>query len=378
MSKRAGHQGLKNNEKVPVQIMIPTSTLLAILAFFVVLGPLIFFHELGHFLASRWGKVTVEEFGIGLPPRAVTLFEQGGTKFTLNWLPLGGFNRLSGENDPAIEGGLAAATKWVRFVVLAAGSGANIIVAFILLMIMFMTGALEIKPGALIAKVEPGSPAENAGLVEGDIVIIADGRVIEQYSDLVDHINSHTGQPIALTIVRDSSTLELSITPRTNPPEGQGPTGTQVGHVGTEVRRYGFFAAIKRSGEEFLNFFQMIPRAVQWVREGLISPRFLRPVSIVGISQIGGQALDDSFEKQAAWPILGLAANISIALAFTNLLPLPAVDGGRIMFVLVEGIRGRRVDPQRETLVHFVGFALLLVLMLFLVYLDIVDPLITP
>ena len=358
--------------------MIPSSTGLAILAFFVVLGPLIFFHELGHFLAARWGGVTVEEFGIGLPPRAITLFEQGGTKFTLNWLPLGGFNRPAGENDPAIEGGLAAASKRIRFTVLAAGPGANIIVAFILLMIMFMTGAMEIKPGAHISYVEPDSPAESAGLEAGDIVTKADDQTIQAYTDLVSFINDHTGQMVTLTVIRDSATFELQLTPRTNPPEGQGPTGTRVESVGSEVRRYGFFDAIGRSGEEFVNFFILIPRAINWVREGLISPRFLRPVSVVGISQIGGQALDNSIEQKAAWPILGLAANISIALAFTNLLPLPAVDGGRIMFVLFEGIRGRRVDPKRETMVHFVGFALLLVAMLVLVYLDIVDPLILP
>ncbi|MBN1309904.1 MAG: site-2 protease family protein [Anaerolineae bacterium] len=358
--------------------MISMNTGLAIAAFFVVLGPLIFFHELGHFLAARWGGVTVEEFGIGLPPRAITLFEQGGTKFTLNWLPLGGFNRPAGENDPSVQGGLAAASKRVRFAVLAAGPGANIIVAFILLMIMFMTGTQEIMPGARIVKVEPDTPAESAGLEDGDIILQTDGRKIRQYPDLSSYITSHIGQPITLTVERGSSIFELEITPRTTWPENQGPTGIVVEPVGLEIKRYGFFEAVRRSGEEFVNFFLMIPRAINWVREGLISPRLLRPVSVVGISQIGGQALDSSIDQHAAWPILELAANISIALAFTNLLPLPAVDGGRIAFVLFEGIRGRRVDPQRETIVHFIGFAVLLVAMLVLVYLDIVDPLILP
>jgi regulator of sigma E protease len=358
-------------------MMIPMNTTLAIVAFFVVLGPLILFHELGHFLAARWGKVEVEEFGFGLPPRAATLFEQGGTKFTLNWLPLGGFNRLAGENDPGVAGGLAAASKRVRLAVLAGGPGANIIVAFVLLMIMFMTGAPEPISGASIDKVEPDSPAEQAGLQVGDIVTRADDLTIDQYTDLVDYIKSHTGQLIALTIMRGSSTLDLELTPRTNPPEGQGPTGTQVGPA-TQIKYYGFFSAIQRSSEEFANFFLLIPRAINWVREGVLPLRFLRPISVVGISQISGEALDNSIQQNVAWPILGLAANISIALAFTNLLPLPAVDGGRILFVLIEGIRGRRIDPQRETMVHFVGFALLLALMLVLVYMDIVDPLLTP
>lgn len=357
---------------------IPMSTGLAIVAFFVVLGPLILFHELGHFLAARWGKVTVEEFGFGLPPRILTLFEQGGTKFTLNLLPLGGFMRPAGENDPTVEGGLAAASKRVRLAVMAAGPGANFITAYIILVIMFMIGAPESIPGARVEAVEPGSPAEAAGLKVGDVIEKVDDYVIEVHTDLTGYVTSRAGQQLAFAVTRGEGTsLTIEITPRTAPPEGQGPIGIKFGPA-SHIVRYGLFGAIVRAIREIIDIFLQIPRAVRQVAEGLLPARLLRPVSVVGISQIGGLALDNSIEQNVAWPVLQLAAYIGVALAITNLLPLPALDGGRIIFVLIEGIRGRRVDPQRETIVHFVGFAVLLAVMLVFVFLDLVDPLIAP
>jgi regulator of sigma E protease len=353
------------------------STRLAVLAFFVVIGPLILIHELGHFLAARWNNIIVEEFGIGFPPRMLTLFERNGTKYTLNWLPLGGFTRPAGEDDPTVEGGLAASSKMARLTVLAAGPVANFLVAFLLLVVMFAVGAPEMLPGAEITLVEADSPAEAAGLKAGDVILEADEVTIESYIDLITYIHDHIGEEVRLIVRRGSSTLETTITPRTTWPEGQGPTGIQVQAVIT-IRQYGIFEAIERTIEEIgfiLRAFVEIPAAV--IREQ-IPARYLRPVSIVGISQLGGQAIDASINQDAIWPILRMTAYFSLALGLTNLLPIPALDGGRILFVLIEAVRGRRVDPERETLIHFVGFALLVTAMLVFVYLDIVDPLIEP
>src|SRR5688572_19974759 len=164
------------------------NTGLSVLAFFVVIGPLIFFHELGHFLAARWNNIRVEEFGIGYPPRMLTLFERNGTKYTLNWLPLGGFMRPAGEDDPEIGGGFASSSKRARISVLAAGPGANVIIAFLLLVIMFMTGAPVELPGAEIVDVEPDSPAAEAGLQPGDMIMKADDVEINTYDNLTNYI----------------------------------------------------------------------------------------------------------------------------------------------------------------------------------------------
>jgi regulator of sigma E protease len=210
------------------------------------------------------------------------------------------------------------------------------------------------------------------------VIIKVDDYPIEAHTDLTGYVTSHAGQVLLFTVNRGETSLTLEITPRVAPPEGQGPIGIRFGPSDTHIVRYGLFGAMKRAVEEIIDIFLQIPRAIKQVRDGVIPPRYMRPVSVVGISQIGGLALDSSIEQNVAWPVLQLAAYISVALAITNLLPLPALDGGRIIFVLIEGIRGRRVDPQRETIVHFIGFAVLLALMLVFVFLDIFDPLIVP
>ncbi len=355
------------------------ATALSVLAFFLVIGPLIFVHELGHFLAARLSGIQVEEFGIGYPPRMLTLFERGGTRYTLNWLPLGGFMRPRGEDDPAVPGGFASSAKRHRLAVLAAGPGANVLIAFLLLVVMFLIGAPAELPGARIAAVEAGSPAAQAGLVVGDVILKADDTVIVNYEVLTGYIHSRVaeapGETIVLTIDRAGNQLTLSVTPRVNPPEGQGPTGIQVQPI-IEVRRYALGPALSSAAREVAAFAKAFVEFPVAVIQAQIPARYLRPVSVVGISQMGGQALDTSINQNAAWPILQLTAFISLALAVTNLLPLPALDGGRILFVLIEALRGRRVDPHRETMVHLIGFAILVTAMLVFVYLDIVDPLV--
>jgi regulator of sigma E protease len=351
------------------------STGLAVLSFFIVIGPLIFFHELGHFLAARFHKITVEEFGIGYPPRMLTLFERNGTKYTLNWLPLGGFMRPSGEDDPTIPGGFASASKTARMAVLAAGPGANVLLAFLVLVFMYMTGTP--KPGAEIGAVEPKSPADIAGLQEGDVILKVDDLDIEVVDTLTLYIvqksTDSPGEAIHMLVRRNGETIDIDVVPRQHPPEGEGPTGIQVQSV-HELQRYGLLPAIGKSANELWSYTKAFVEVPIAAIQAQIPAKYVRPVSVIGISQIGGQAIDASIKINAAWPILRLSAIISLALAVTNLLPLPALDGGRILFVLIEAVRGRRIDPQRETMVHLIGFAILLTTMLVFVYLDIVDP----
>lgn len=354
---------------------IGLNTGLAILSFIVVIGPLIFFHELGHFVAARLFNIDVEEFGIGYPPRMLTLFERKGTKYTLNWLPMGGFTRMSGEEDPDVPGGFGAASKTARFSVLAAGPAVNIALAFILLFAMFLMGAPVEQPGVMVTLIEPGSPAEAAGLEVGDKIVAVAGDTIEQSTDLSNYIYAHTGEPITLTVSRNEAQVNLTMTPRTEWPEDQGPTGIQMQSI-VEIEKYGVFGALKQAGTEFgaiVHSFVTLPAQIV---NNQIPTRYLRPLSVIGISQMGGAAMESSIEQSAVWPVVNLAALVSLALGLTNLLPIPALDGGRILFVIIEAIRGKRISPEREAVVHFVGFALLLTAMLAFMYLDIVDPLI--
>lgn len=347
----------------------------AILSFLVVIGPLIFFHELGHFLAARASGIEVEEFGIGYPPRMLTLCERNGTKYTLNWLPFGGFMRPAGEDDPTIPGGLANASKRARFAVLAAGPAANFIIACLLLLGLFLFGTPVEMPGAIVTVVESASPAEAAGLEVGDVIVRADDWTAEGYDELTNYIYDHVGQPIELTVRRSEALITLSLTPRVEWPEGQGPTGIQIQPI-YEIRRYGLLEAAGRTVREIGIYLRTFVEAPALVLRNELPARYLRPVSVVGISQIGGQYMEASIRQQAAWPIVQLTAFISLALAITNMLPIPALDGGRILFVLVEAVRGKRINPEREAVIHFVGFAILIAAMIAFMYLDIVDPLI--
>ena len=167
----------------------------------------------------------------------------------------------------------------------------------------------------------------------------------------------------------------LTLTPRTEWPENQGPTGIQVQPI-FEVREYGPIRAAGRSVEEIGALLKAFVELPVRVLRNQVPARYLRPVSVIGISQLGGEAMEASLSEQATWPVIQLTAFISLALAITNLLPIPALDGGRILFVLIEAVRGRRVNPERETLIHFLGFALLIAAMLVFMYLDIVKPLV--
>lgn len=347
----------------------------SLVAFFLVIGPLILVHEAGHFIVAKLSGVHVQEFGIGFPPRLFTLFERGGTKYTINAIPLGGFVRPVGEDDPTIEGGLAAAPKRARLAVLVAGAGANVIAAYAILVATFMLGWQEIAPGAVIEGVVPNSPAEEAGLSVGDIVRYSNDDPIGDYVTLIDSIHQHIGEPVVLTVERGGEMLDVSVVPRENHPADEGPTGIIVGPA-TTFSRYAFFPALGGAAIEIANsarLFVEVPALI--IRENL-PLRFLRPVSVVGISQMGGQAIEESLYVGQWFPILRLTSFLSMALALTNLLPLPALDGGRIMFVLLEAVRGRRIAPEREGFVHFVGMAVLLTLMMVFVYLDLVDPLV--
>lgn len=339
------------------------------------LGPLILVHELGHFWAARAFNIRVEEFGIGYPPRMIKLFERKKTIFSLNWIPLGGFNKLSGEDNPEIEGGFASAPKIARFVVLIAGATMNILLAFLLFLVMFILGAPEYSPGALISDVLLETPASAAGLQADDVIIEIDGHVIGDYSEAITYIQDNLGVELSVIYIRDGIRFETDMTPRTTWPENQGPTGIVI-QSNYRIVQYGLLESTRLAGMEIWRIMKSMVEIPAMAIRGEIDPRLLRPVSIVGISQLGGEALEASINESFTWPIINLMAFISVALGITNLLPLPALDGGRIFFILIEAIRGKRVEPNHEALVHFIGFMLLMALMVITVYFDIVDPII--
>jgi regulator of sigma E protease len=214
---------------------------ISILQFVGALVALIIVHELGHFIAARSFKVEVEEFGIGFPPRLLTLFTIWGTKFTLNAIPLGGFVRPKGENDPNVPGGLAHASPWVRLVVLVSGPLANLLVAAILYTTIFSRMGSPDTTQVQIVDVAANSPAAMANLQPGDMILTVNNQEVTSTDTLSSLIAANLGEPTTITYERGGETGEITVLPRPNPPAGEGAIGIVMGNP---TRSVGWFDAL--------------------------------------------------------------------------------------------------------------------------------------
>ena len=408
-----------------------------ILSFIVVLLVLVVVHELGHFTVAKLAGVRVLEFGVGFPPRVLSR-QWGDTTYSLNLLPLGGFVRMVGEEDPADPGSLAGRSAPVRLAVLGAGSAMNALLPVLLFTIAFMLPTDVIATDVVVLGVADSSPAQRAGVQPGDIITDADGRSIDNSAELQGAVLRRIGADTVWVVERAGRTLELHIAQaRVDPPAGQGATGITLadGRVSVASVASGSPAAQAglRPGDLFLRAgnFQVLdegdpqsgidawaerspdePAPLTVLRDGRLASLTVDPdpgaldglavdvrpsesrsepvwravpmsfrqiwdvlvmfrneisrwiagsasVQIsgpVGIAQITGEVAAAGLSPLIMWTAL-----LSINLAIVNLLPIPALDGGRITFVLLELARGgRRLAPEKERIVNMVGFALLI------------------
>ena len=355
--------------------------MLTAISFVVVLSLLVFVHELGHFVAAKRAGVKVEEFGFGYPlPNGlltITLFKRGETVYTLNPIPFGGFTRMAGEEDPDAERGLASKSKLARIGVLSAGSVMNILLGIVFFSLCFMLGVPEPVEfdNALITSVISGSPAEQADLKVWDIVIRADGEYIDNPDELVAYTRKKLNQEMLLVIKRGGRILDVRVTPRLDS-EGVSRIGVAITPAPIKIglQTYPFGEALLRGlGETTGVIVRTFHIPVLLIR-GDLSIEMARPIGPAGIAQVTSQAVQQSVEIGWWFPILSLMALLSTGLAVANLLPLPGLDGGRILFVIVEAIRGKRIDPEKEGAVHLIGLALLVTLMILITYQDITTP----
>ncbi len=366
------------------------SSIGSFLFFLLVLSGLVFVHELGHFLTAKKLGIHIEEFGIGFPPRLfgvvrdaqgkLRLFpghkvpkpsELGGprTIYSLNAIPLGGFVRPVGEDDPLTPGGLSAAPKLHRIAVLAAGSTFNLLFAFLIFFVGFRLGWPD---RVVVNRVVPNTPAALGGLVAEDIVLEANGQDIHYSQQLSDVIYGNRGRPVELIVQRGGEETVLEITPRTEWPANEGPMGIEMRP--DIVENYTWGEAAVRSAQELGYQFEVLLALPGRLLRQEIPLDQVRPIGVVGLNDLTHAAVTQARAIDQWFPVLNLIGLVSVALATTNLLPLPALDGGRILFVLIEAVRGRRIDPAREGLVHLVGMVMLLALMVVITYQDIFNP----
>jgi regulator of sigma E protease len=361
----------------------------------IVLGGLVFVHELGHFVTARRNGVKADEFGFGFPPRAAGFVMDEKTKkykfvwgnkevkskhtvYSINWIPLGGFVKIKGEDGSGVAepDSFAAKGAWPRIKILAAGVIMNFILAWILISIALMIGApepVENTSGVNIAnakiqisEVSLGSPAEQAGLQVGDEILKNNVQInFSSVADFQNYIGANKGNKIKFNILRGGNVVGIDIVPRENAPAGQGAIG--VGLMQTVIVKYPIYQALWNGAVAVYNLTLMILFALGGIFMKLfaghgVGAEVSGPVKIVMMtSQVAAMGLVY---------VLQFAAMLSINLGIINILPIPALDGGRIMFILIEKIKGSPVNQKNEQLAHTIGFVLLMLLMVVVIFND--------
>ncbi|MFC1965386.1 RIP metalloprotease [Chloroflexota bacterium] len=341
-------------------------TVISIISFLVIIMVLILAHELGHFITAKASGVKVEEFGLGFPPRLLSL-KRGETLYSLNAIPLGGFVKMAGEEDPDVPGSLASKSIGTRLLVLSAGSLMNFLLPLLLFSIAFIIPYNVIAGQVTVEEVMPDSPAARAGIRPGDTIISVNDKPVNNNGDLYRYIRLNLGNEINMLVQhRDATKESIHVVPRWRSPEDQGATGIAITTSGATIitQRYPFWKAIPLGVVACIETFILFKNEIITMIIGSAPVVLAGPV---GIAQITAEVA-----KAGISPLLEFAAFLSINLALINIFPLPALDGGRIVFVLLEGVRrGKRIAPKTEGLVHLIGFAMIMAFVAAVTYQDI-------
>lgn len=326
----------------------------------VIFGLLIFIHELGHFLVAKRAGVLVYEFALGFGPKLFGI-KRGDTVYTLRAVPLGGYVRMAGMDPTEEEVERHQSFKYkplrTRMAVIFAGPFMNFVLAAVLFAAIFLIQGYPVA-STTVHEVMPGHPAETAGIEAGDRIVAIQGREIENWDELAHTIETSPGVPLTLTVERDGSRQEITVTPR------QVDDRVLIGIVPQAVfERAGLFRAVT-GGVEYTA--QLTAMIITFLGQMIVNQAPLDvggPVRIV--SEIGVAA------EQGMVMLLNMAAFLSVNLGLFNLFPIPALDGSRLMFLGWEGITRRPINPEKEGTFHLVGFALLLMLIVVITYNDI-------
>jgi regulator of sigma E protease len=300
-----------------------------------------------------------------------------GTLYSLNWLPLGGFCRIKGEGDLSSPDGLAAANPWKRLVVYFFGPMMNLIVGVILYAVIFIQLGSFDSSKVLILDIVPNSPADQAGLQVGDIIQELDGQIIDSTNRLHDAIYANLGKPIRLTVSRGNEAQTVSLVPRENPPAGEGAIGITMGNPTIPIN---WIQALPLGVAATYDHAIALATLPADVIRGTIAPQEARPVGYKGMYDIYQNVRERELVPGApeSFNIIYFFTTITISLGVLNLLPIPALDGGRILFTLPEIIFRRRIPIGVQNLVNMIGFLVMIGLFFYINYLDFAQPIQLP
>ena len=368
--------------------------MLTLIVFIIILGFLVFVHELGHFFVARINGIKAEEFGFGFPPRALGIvksekngsskwqivkgnqeIESKNTIYSINWIPIGGFVRIKGENgdEKKANDSFAAKSAWIRTKVLIAGVAMNFVFAWILFSTNFMLGTYQDVTGQnisgakiLVQGVDYGSPAQKMDLRTGDFLIGNDSYVFKTVSDVQNYISDNKGKEIVLIIEREGKQSSLKGIPRENVTENQGALGIS-GFGEVIFHKYSLFKALWMGLKEIGIFLESFVIVIAQLFHGNKSG--IQTVGPIGIVLLTGKVLPLGFSF-----LLRFTAILSINLGVINILPIPALDGGRLLFIIIEKIKGSKINQEIEQILITISMAALLFLMAFISIKEIMSP----
>ena len=341
------------------------NSILYILLAIVILGVIIVCHEFGHFIVGRLCGIGVVEFSVGFGPKILG-WKHKGTQFSLRAIPLGGFCKFVGEDENnSAPDAMNNASVWKRILTVFAGPAMNFVLAFLTgIVVLCMFSTADVYPE--IRQVVDASAAQEAGLLPGDEITAVNGEAIAHNASGTQALREavQTGETIALTVSRGGETLSIDVSPKAIRAE-DGAQAYQLG-VTFATRNYGFFEAIPASGKMMANVTeQLFTTLKNLIFHGTGADEMTGTVgTVVVISEVVQR------DSSMIWDIIFL---ISLNLGIMNLLPIPALDGGRLVFLIVEAIRRKPVPPEKEGMVHLIGFALILILFVVLTWHDITN-----
>ncbi len=354
--------------------------LLTILLFILLLGLLVLAHEWGHFIVARKLGIRVEEFAFGFPPRLAGITRRG-TRYVLNLFPIGGYVKIFGESGESEQNPESFSSRplWQRLAIIAAGVGMNLVLAWLLFSLGHGLGLPTVlgegerarDERIAIIGVVPASPAARADIQFGDAISAIRIRNSEFRIQAIDEVQravgEHRGEEIVLVLRRGSQTIERALVPRRDAPEGEGPLGIALARLG--VIRSPWWRALWDGAKTTASATAAITSALGRIGRDLFAEGRV-PAEVSG--PVGIFVFANETRQLGIVYLIELAGILSVNLALLNILPIPALDGGRILFLFIEGVRGVRMNERVEQAIHTVGFALLLALMAAITYRDVV------
>lgn len=335
-----------------------------IIAFLVMFGLVVFIHEFGHFLVAKLFGIGVLEFALGLGPKLFSK-EYGETRYRLNLVPLGGYVKIAGmdDEDSAREKNFNFKPLWQRFLVIFSGPLMNLVLAIFLFFLVFLNMGIPSGDSLVeLGQLQPNSPAILAGLQSGDQITVINEQEIKGLQQMIEIIQQNPNNELSFQVLRQGKSIEIIVIPKPDPQTG-------LGKINAEIRgkpifkKIGVFPALKHGFSWTFEVFGIIVSGLFQMLTGKATPDFSGPV---GIAQLAGEAARSGFAD-----LIWLTAVLSVNLGLFNLLPIPALDGGRLLFFIIELVRGKPVDSQKEQFIHYIGFVLIMLLFLLVTYKDI-------